>query len=317
MAQEIDKLIDLSLLDALFDEWMSYAYWNAQLSGTNITVTDKWGNAVTTDLAAAAKAAKADWDNTYKPQMDNDHTRAESDHTASVTATNEASNVNAQLAGMTVTITNRQGQSTSVNIGFEIYRTYGSIAAMNADAANVPAGKFVMIATTDPTSTENAQLYARNSSAATSANPFTFLSDLDQASSSAWADWLNNMKPLIEADHQQAGTDHQTAVSDHSTASSDHSTATDDHTASVTATSAANTEAERAKDYNDHPWEIRNDGYIWVWDEDTEQMVQTNKMIVSWNDLTAAQQQAIIDAMVQDIMFASVATCESIIDELT
>jgi hypothetical protein len=65
---------------------------------------------------------------------------------------------------------------------------------MNADAANVPTGKFVMIATTDPTSAENARLYGKNS-----AGGFTFLSDLDQASAQAWADWLNNQKPLIEA----------------------------------------------------------------------------------------------------------------------
>lgn len=114
------------------------------------------------------------------------------------TAVGEANNVNAQLVGMTVTITNRDGQSTSVNIGFEVYATYESIAAMKADAANVPAGRFVMIATTDKTSEENAQLYARNTNPAGSNMPFTFLSDLDQASSSAWADWLNNKKPLIE-----------------------------------------------------------------------------------------------------------------------
>lgn len=130
-----------------------------------------------------------------------DHTQAGLDHTASVTATNEASNVNAQLSGMTVTITNRQGTSTSVNIGFEIYNTYASVAAMNADAANVPTGKFVMIATTDPTSAENARLYGKNAQGS-----FTFLSDLDQASSAAWADWLNNQKPLIENATNAAST---------------------------------------------------------------------------------------------------------------
>lgn len=110
----------------------------------------------------------------------------------------EASRVNATLVGMTVTVVDRNGQSNSVNIGFEIYDTYGSVAEMNADAANVPVGKFVMIATSDQTDPENARLYGRNSNPATSDNPFTFLSDLDQASSSAWADWLNNKKPQIE-----------------------------------------------------------------------------------------------------------------------
>ena len=91
-------------------------------------------------------------------QAGNDHTQATNDHTASVTATNEASNVNAQLSGFTVTITNRNGQSSSVDIGFEIYRTYTSVALMNADAENVPQGKFVVIATTSPTDPDNAKM---------------------------------------------------------------------------------------------------------------------------------------------------------------
>lgn len=152
------------------------------------------------------------------------------------TAATAASNVNATLVNMTVTITDRTGQPNSVDIGFEMYRTYASVAAMKADAANVPQGKFVIIATDDPTSAENARLYVRNSNTAMSAEPFTFLSDLDQASSAAWADWLNNMKPQIEAaisqalsDHTRADGDHSTALSDHQTATTDHQTATSDH----------------------------------------------------------------------------------------
>lgn len=140
------------------------------------------------NAASAANTAATEWTKAggYNDQIDDALDAAE-------TATAAAENVNAEISGMTVTITNRQGYSTSVNIGFEIYRVYGSVAAMNADAANVPTGKFVMIATTDPTSVENARLYGKNSSGS-----FTFLSDLDQASSEAWADWLNNQKPLIE-----------------------------------------------------------------------------------------------------------------------
>ena len=152
---------------------------------------------------------------------------------AAAASTAEADMVDVELAGMTVTITNRHGQTSSVNIGFEIYRTYPSVAAMNADAQNVPQGKFVMIATEDATSEENARLYGKNSQGS-----FSFLSDLDQASSSAWADWLNNMKPLIEAaiaqaasDHTRSEADHSAASSDHLTAASDHQTATDDHSA--------------------------------------------------------------------------------------
>ena len=148
-----------------------------------------------------------------------------------IAATDEASNVDADLTGMTVTITNRKGVSKEVNIGFEILErnVYPSIAAMNANAAYVRAGEFCMIATTDPTSPENAQLWSRNSSPSTSEHPFTFLSDLDQAATSAFADWLENYKPVIEADHTRAEQDHTTADSDHTTAMTDHQTATKDH----------------------------------------------------------------------------------------
>ena len=184
------------------------------------------------DLKRPATDAAAEWTNTYKPQV----TAATN---AANTAATGAEKVNASLVGMTVTITNRNGVSNSVNIGFAIYRTYASVAAMNADAVNVPEGKFVIIATTDTTDPDNAKLYAKNSQGG-----FTFLSDLDQASSAAWADWLDNMKPQIESaistadsDHTRAGQDHQTATQDHSTAQSDHTTATQDHT---TATSDHN-----------------------------------------------------------------------------
>jgi len=157
--------------------------------------------------------------------------RTEQARQDAIAATDEASNVDADLTGMTVTITNRKGVSKEVNIGFEILarNVYPSIAAMNANAANVRAGEFCMIATTDPTSPENAQLWSRNSSPSTSEHPFTFLSDLDQAATSAFADWLENYKPVIEADHTRAEQDHSTATTDHSTATTDHQTATTDH----------------------------------------------------------------------------------------
>lgn len=165
------------------------------------------------------------------------------------TATEEAEKVNCELDGMTVTVTNRNGIAQSVNIGFEVYRTYASVVAMNADAENVLNGKFVMIATTDTTSEENARLYVKNSSGG-----FTFLSDLDQASSSAWADWLNNKKPEIDAriatadqDHAQAATDHATATTDHTQAQGDHSTAEGDHSTAATDHVTADTDHTRAE----------------------------------------------------------------------
>ena len=135
-----------------------------------------------------------------------------------------AENVNADLTGLVVTITDRYGVSRSVDIGFEMFRTYPSVAAMNADAPNVPQGKFVIIATEDPTSEDNAKMYCRTKAPATDTeNAFRFLSDLDQASSSAFADWLNNYKPVIEADHTRAEGDHTRAEGDHATFESDHS----------------------------------------------------------------------------------------------
>lgn len=161
-----------------------------------------------------------------------DHTRAEQDHTASVTATNEAGNVNATLTGMTVTITDRNGVSRSENIGFEITpdHVYPSKAEMIADAANILPGKFCMIATSDPTAADNATLWSRNTQPASAgANAFTFLSDLDQASAHAWADWLENMKPEIEAAIDTADDDHERAEADHSTAAADHTQSGTDH----------------------------------------------------------------------------------------
>ena len=161
-------------------------------------------------------------------------------------ATDGAERVNATLVGMTITITDRNGDSRQTDIGFDIYNTYATRTAMMADAANVPKGKFVMIATdkgVDPTQPigpdnppdpDNATLWGRNAYAADDPDPehlpFTFLSDLDQASSSAWADWMENWKPIIEADHATAQSDHTTAGTDHTRAESDHTRAESDHT---------------------------------------------------------------------------------------
>lgn len=93
-------------------------------------------------------------------------------------ATLEAENVNARLSSdggaVILTITNRQGNQTSKEVGFRIYKTYPSIAAMNSDLANVEEGRFVMIAgSTDDADT--GKLYVRGASA------FTFITDLSGA----------------------------------------------------------------------------------------------------------------------------------------
>ena len=145
--------------------------------------------------------------------------------TAAETATADAEKVNAEVNGLTISITNRRGQATSVNVGFDFYNSYASVAAMNADAANIPLGKLVSIATSDPTSAENARIYQKRSD-----GQMVYIADLDQASAEAWAEWLENEKPAIEAAIAQAASDHTRANTDHTTATSDHTTAQSDHT---------------------------------------------------------------------------------------
>lgn len=69
---------------------------------------------------------------------------------------------------------NLKGVKGDTGEPFAIYRTYASIAEMNADFDNVPEGKFVIITsgTQDP---DNAKLYVRGASA------FTFITDLSGA----------------------------------------------------------------------------------------------------------------------------------------
>ena len=81
----------------------------------------------------------------------------------------------------TITITYKDGTTKTFTVtnghtgeAFYVYKTYATIAAMQADLANVPKGKFVLIASnvTDP---DNAKLYYRNASA------YEFITDLSGA----------------------------------------------------------------------------------------------------------------------------------------
>ena len=67
------------------------------------------------------------------------------------------------------------GPTGATGEGFNIYKTYSTILAMEMDAANVPTGKFVMIAS-DPQDPDNSKMYVKNS-----AGSFTFLNDLSGA----------------------------------------------------------------------------------------------------------------------------------------
>ena len=66
------------------------------------------------------------------------------------------------------------GAKCDTGEGFSIFKTYASVAAMNADAANVAQGKFVLIAS-DVENEDNAKLYVKGASG------FTFLTDLSGA----------------------------------------------------------------------------------------------------------------------------------------
>lgn len=198
---------------------------------------------------------------------------------AAVIATNAAANVNAVLSGMTVTITDRTGISRSVNIGFEIYRTYASVAAMNADAANVPEGKFVIIATTDTTSEDNAKMYSKNS-----AGTFTFLCDLDQASASAWADWLNNMKPAIQQAIRDAvnaaiSANHNASLAEEKAALANEKAGLANQAANNANSQAtyAKNQGDYAKNMADHPSYIGSDGYWYHWDYAAQRFVKGAK----------------------------------------
>ena len=263
------------------------------------------------DLAGEVSEATSDLED-LKDETENARDDANTAATRAENAATGAENVNATMVGMTVTITDRNGVSHSENIGFEIYRTYASVAAMNADAANVPEGKFVIIATTSATDPENARLYCRNGS--TAQQPFSLLSDLDQASSAAWADWLNNMKPAIQSaittagtDHTQAVSDHQTAATDHSTAAADHTQAGTDHSASVSATGSANAQANRAKAWADHPPFIGNgttgeQNYWYLWNETTQAYVRNAYAKgdnLDWSTLTQTERDRLINDMLE------------------
>ena len=327
----LDQLIDLNLLDALFDEWMHTNFHTISASGDKIVVIDKDGTRTeTNDLAAAAKKAKAEWDNTYKVQITtattNANTATRNANTATSnanTAAQGASNVNAGLVGFTVTITDRNGTSRSVDIGFEIYRTYQSIAAMNADAANVPQGKFVVIATTSATDPDNAKMYCKNSQGS-----FTFMSDLDQASSAAWADWLNNMKPQIESaistagsDHTRAEHDHSTALSDHSTAQSDHSTAQSDHTKAGNDHAQATAQMTLMEAWNTHLPFI-GDGttgdlnYWYSYNPSTGKYVKgpyAKGDDLHWDEMSEAEKDDLAEKVADVIVFATPAECRAIV----
>jgi len=98
--------------------------------------------------------------------------------TAATEATEDAEKVNARLSTdggvVLLTIIDRRGVANTKEVGFRISKTYETVAAMNADAANVEEGRFVMIAG-DVEQTDTGKLYVKG------ATGFTFLVDLSGA----------------------------------------------------------------------------------------------------------------------------------------
>ena len=270
-------------------------------------------------------ARSTEW-GTLKIDAQGATTRANNAASSAEVATSGAENVNAGIQGFTVTITDRNGVSRSVDIGFDIYRTYPSVAAMNTDAANVPQGKFVIIATTDKTSEDNAKMYVKNSQGS-----FSFLCDLDQASSAAWADWLNNMKPAIEqattdANNAAANANNKAALANDKAGLANEKAALANEKAAYANSQGdyAKAQGDYAKDWNDHPPFI-GDGttgdlnFWYLYDVITARYVKgayAKGDDLDYSTITPEEKQRLIDNIKADLIFASVETCEAIIDEI-
>ena len=317
---------------------MKIAVLKDYLDAAISTIQTAWNTWFGTSSASGVQKTWGDWFTGRQSEWDGLKTDAQSAttnaNTAATTANTAAtgaSNVNAQLSGNTLTITNRQGQSSSINVSFEIYRTYASVSAMNADAANVPEGKFVMIATVSTTDPDNAKMYVRNASSA--AQAFGFLCDLDQASSEAWADWLNNMKPVIEAAISSANTaatnaNNKATIAEQkgnaaetkgNTAQAQGNTAESKGNTAQTQGNYAKSEGDRAKNFNDHPAYIGNDNYWYLWDYTTQAYVKAAYAKgddLDYSTMTPEEYQRLIDNIKADLVFASDETCADIIDEL-
>ena len=85
---------------------------HTRAEGDHTTATGDHTTAGTDHTRAEGDHTRAEQDHS---RAETDHTRADNDHDASVQATEEASNVDAGLEGMTVTVTDRNGVSRSVN----------------------------------------------------------------------------------------------------------------------------------------------------------------------------------------------------------
>lgn len=111
-------------------------------------------------------------------------------------------------------------------------------------------------------------------------------------------------------------------------ADADHERALADHTASVTATTNANTQAARAKEWADHPPYIANGteahpgdlNYWYIWNDVSDTYVKSPYAKgddLHWEEMTPQEKEDLAERVLEQLTFATEETCEDIIDELT
>ena len=236
MSQEtnLEELIDRVLLDALFDEWMNYSYWNASLSGTSITVTDKWGNAVTTDL----KGEKGDAF-TY------------GDFTAAQIAALRKPADDAAADALAVKQSVQQWYDTTSSAWDSWYGTsdatgvrgtWGTWYAAcqqtwtgweSAEQGRVTAESGRVTAENGRVSAESGRVTAESTRESNEGTRKENETAREQQASQDHTT-AGNDHTQAGTDHTQAGNDHTRAETDHNTASSDHTQAGDDHSRAET-----------------------------------------------------------------------------------
>lgn len=82
----------------------------------------------------------------------------------------------------------------------------------------------------------------------------------------------------------------------------------------------AKAQGDYAKEWNDHPPYIGEDEYWYIWDSTNSQYAKSIKAQgddLNWDEMTEEEKEDLAQRVLNVLIFASVATCEEIIDELT
>ena len=262
---------------------------------------------------------------------------------AAVASCEGAENVDAQLTGesgrVILTVTDRTGESTSKEVGWYIYRTYDSIEEMEDDAENVPEGKFVLISS-DVEDPDNAKMYVRTGYEPDDPDPthktFKFQCDFSGAQGIKGDKGdpftYDDFTPAQIADLKRPATEAATTITTEWQGADGQGGI---KKAAQDATSAANTQAayaeeqgDYAKAWNDHPPYVA-DGtidhpgdlyYMYLWDITTSAYVRgayVKGSDLDYSTMTAEEYERLVTNVRNSIVFATVETCESIIDEIS